>query len=84
MTAKSYYKGHEIYYDYDKKEWLYMDNNTSILTERPCKKCGKQSLLQGEDYCIGNLGEKVKSACCGHGVEKGYILFKDGRRFDEK
>ena len=25
----------------------------------------------------------VEAACCGHGVEKGYILLKEGRRFEE-
>ena len=32
----------------------------------------------GDDYCIQNLG-RVIDACCGHGNNKGYIMFDDGR-----
>lgn len=84
MTVTSYFRGHEVYYDFDKQNWFYTDDNT-IATEnvRPCKRCGQLPTDRGHDYCLGDLGENVTSACCGHGVRKGFILFEDGREFEE-
>lgn len=81
MTVKDYKKGHLIHYDKNNRKWVYFDNNTDINIDRNCKNCGRLSL--DYDECLGWLGDKVASACCGHGVEKGYIVFKDGRRFEE-
>jgi hypothetical protein len=45
--------------------------------ERACAKCGLRRPTSGHDPCIANL-PGVIFACCGHGVEQGYILFENG------
>ena len=83
MGLISHSRGHKIYYD--GSDWRHVDNNELIDQNRPCKKCGlkpiKLSSDMGDDVdaCLGIL-EGVKSACCGHGVEDGYIVYEDGRR----
>lgn len=47
---------------------------------RPCPKCGEAPSEDNHDPCIRNL-PGVAFACCGHGVEQGYIKFEDGRVF---
>ena len=88
MTVTSYFKGYEVYYDFEKQDWFYTDDNTSATENpRPCRRCGHHSIKENGfefDYCLGYLGENVTSACCGHGVKKGFILFEDGRLFEEK
>jgi len=44
----------------------------------PCPRCGKKPTKDGHDPCIANL-PGVVAACCGHGVETGYVMFEDGR-----
>lgn len=70
MTT-SYSRGHEIYYD--GINWRYVDNNEKINDLRPCKRCGRVPTKEGFDACLGHI-EGAKSACCGHGVEVGYII----------
>lgn len=67
----SHLRGHEIYYK--NGDWYYLDDDTIADDSRPCKKCGKYPTKEGCDACIGYL-EGVTSACCGHGVEKGFII----------
>ena len=55
------------------KNWFYADNKQSISIERPCTRCNKMPTKEGYDKCLGYI-KNVKSACCGHGIEKGYIL----------
>jgi hypothetical protein len=74
MTVRSYSRGHEIIFK--NNEWVYADTLKSIKKERPCKKCGERPTKEGFDACIGNLGKDIISACCGHGVEKSYVLRK--------
>lgn len=77
MTVTMFKRGHKIYYDPDKKEWLYCDDHTSADVTRPCALCGHMPLENGEDYCLGHI-PGVKAACCGHGVKGyGYILYKN-------
>lgn len=87
MVATTYMKGYKVYYDFDKHEWFYCDDGSSAKGKpRPCKRCGQDSIIKDNleyDYCLGNLGDNVTSACCGHGVKKGFILFEDGRLFEE-
>lgn len=87
MVVISNFHGYEVYYDFEKKDWFYTDDNTSATkNERPCKRCGEYMIDDGNlrfDYCLGYLGENVTSACCGHGARKGFILFEDGRLFEE-
>lgn len=72
MAAKSYSRGWEIYYD--GKDWIYADNDTLLDDSRPCKKCGCMPTKDGYDACLGHI-EGAKSACCGHGVEKPYVVY---------
>ena len=57
----------------------YIDNDMKVsdLPLRPCAKCGQYPNENGDDYCIQNLG-RVMNACCGHGLNKGYIQFSNG------
>ena len=88
MTVTSNFNGYLAYYDSDKQDWFYVDDNTSATKNpRPCRRCGHHQKTSKDgvkyDYCLGYLGDNVKSACCGHGLERGYILFKDGKLFEE-
>jgi len=40
-------------------------------------KCGHRRTVKGHDPCIANL-PGVIGACCGHGVEQGYVTFQNG------
>lgn len=60
-------------------ERVYSDIDVVVgeLGFRPCAKCGEYPTLDGDDFCIANLG-RVINACCGHGRNKGYIQFDNG------
>jgi len=71
MSIISHSRGHTIYYD--GVDWRYADNGTLLRYEkRACVRCGKHPTPEGFDACIGHV-ENVSSACCGHGVEEGYV-----------
>ncbi|MBA7478834.1 hypothetical protein ES707_14262 [subsurface metagenome] len=72
MVAYSYQRGHKI--KWHKNRWIYSDNGESIEIERPCKRCGKMPTKEGYDACLGYI-KGARSACCGHGLEKGFILY---------
>jgi hypothetical protein len=44
---------------------------------RPCAACGMRRRANGHDPCIENL-PVVRNACCGHGVDRGYVQFENG------
>ena len=67
----AYSRGWNIYYD--GTNWLYCDNDKICDDSRPCKRCGRLPTKEGYDACLGYM-ESVKSACCGHGVERGYVV----------
>lgn len=46
---------------------------------KPCPKCNQLPDKNGHDWCLGKL-PGVKYACCGHGINKGTIFFKNGVR----
>ena len=71
----AYSRGHQI--EYVNGEWVYSDNKMHINETRPCARCGKSPTPEGYDHCIGHIAGAV-SACCGHGVETGYIMYEDG------
>ncbi|MEY8001594.1 hypothetical protein AB8U03_15600 [Clostridium sp. Mt-5] len=75
MTITSYNNGNLIYYR--NKQWLYEDGTSIDKENRPCPKCGKMPTKKGYDACLGYI-PGVINACCGHGVAKGYIMYKDG------
>ena len=84
MTATQNQRGHEIYYNTEKEEWLYSDDGSSATKERPCKRCGVKPTTFGHDACLEDLTgcKGITNACCGHGRdEDAYILLADGRRF---
>lgn len=70
--SKTYLRGHEVYFD--GTNWRYADTNEIFDDSRPCKKCGKHPTKEGYDACIGHI-EGATSACCGHGITKGYVKY---------
>lgn len=76
MTATSYNNGNKIFWHDSTYQWYYEDKQ-SIKKLRKCPKCNKLPDKNGNDACLGNL-TGVKNACCGHGVEDGYIQFLNG------
>lgn len=73
----SYSLGYEI--QYTNNQWIYSDKKESIVDNpRPCRCCGKYPKVHGYDYCLGDL-PNVRSACCGHNVEKPYVVFNNGK-----
>jgi hypothetical protein len=72
--------GHEIFQD-DEGVWRFRDtgeveDDTRHL--RHCPRCHLPPTEAGDDPCIANL-PGVIHACCGHGRQRGYIMFEDGR-----
>lgn len=82
MSRTSYLNGHKIFWRKpinQKEGWYYSDFTIADENNiRPCLKCGKLPNKNGHDACLQNL-PGVIFACCGHGVEEGYIKFNDGR-----
>ena len=56
--------------------WLYVDTGETTDKKRPCKKCKCFPTPEGYDACLGHI-PGARSACCGHGVEPGYVLWND-------
>ena len=63
----------------------YVDTGEVVDDERPCAQCGLDfypcdhkdcdygDFKEVHDPCIGHLDGDIASACCGHGVEPGYL-----------
>lgn len=66
-------RGHKIYYD--GKVWRYMDNGEVDNDKRLCLKCNLSPTPEGYDPCLGYV-KGATSACCGHGVEEPYIVYR--------
>lgn len=76
MTAKSCSNGHQVEFIND--IWRYCDTKEPVdTTLKECKHCGKHPTKEGYDSCIGYL-PNVSSACCGHSVEKPYVMLTTG------
>ena len=74
----SYVHGHEVTSENYGKDWYYEDGTRATrLIIKECPRCKKLPTKKGHDQCISDL-PGVEFACCGHGVEEGYIKFKDG------
>jgi len=79
---KSYSHGNEIIFL--DGEWRYPDTlEISYKNYRPCSKCGRLPTPEGYDGCLGYI-PGVREACCGHGVESGYISFINRKSFCTK
>jgi len=77
----SHYRGHKIYYD--GYIWRYCDNNKlTAEEERPCARCGKMPTKEGYDACLGHI-EGATSACCGHGIEKPFVIYESEAQNDD-
>lgn len=77
---KGHSRGWDIYYD--GKDWRYADNDKIMDDSRPCKRCGRMPTAEGYDACIGFI-PGATSACCGHGVENGYVVRAYGVQVDD-
>lgn len=77
MTAYGYMRGNRIEYSEAAQKWYYADTGEFIDLdhERPCTLCHKPPTHEGYDACLGEL-PGVLNACCGHGVEDGYIHYE--------
>lgn len=73
VVKSSHMRGHAFEVD----EACYFKDGTPWDERRPCKRCGCAPTPEGHDACLGQL-PSVRSACCGHGVEPGYIVYGDG------
>lgn len=67
----SHSRGNKIYFD--GKVWRY-ENGKVDDDSKPCTRCKELPTKEGFDACIGHI-EGAKSACCGHGVEKPYVVY---------
>jgi len=75
MTAKSKFRGHDIYQKNGK--WFYLDGDI-VENRKSCGHCGKHDTEEGHDGCLGTL-PGVMNACCGHGqANEAYVQFWDG------
>jgi hypothetical protein len=69
----AYVYGHECYYVEAAQEWRYCDTHELVDPHsRPCPQCHELPTPEGHDACLGEI-PGVKFACCGHGVEDGYV-----------
>lgn len=71
MTISAHSRGHKIVYFKD--SWIYANDYSIFNDSRPCIKCGRYPTKEGYDACIGKLNN-IKSACCGHGIEKPILI----------
>jgi len=74
-----YHFGHLIYSPDGTKDWYYGDDDSPVATSPPrrCPKCSEYPTEDDHDPCISRL-PGVAYACCGHGVERGYVKFETG------
>ena len=78
MSAYSYWRGHRMVWD--GRHWVFADNGKlpgdaeGNAIHSLCPRCGKPPTPEGYDACLGRIPGAV-AACCGHGVEPGYVMF---------
>jgi hypothetical protein len=75
-------RGHIVMWDISQEQYLFHDTlepvtEPSHKINRPCTKCGKPPTEDGHDACLAKL-PGVRAACCGHGITRKYILYKNG------
>jgi hypothetical protein len=74
---KIYINGYKLSVILNPKYWHFFFRTIDWRRDEPCKHCGKMPSKEGHDACIANL-PGIKYACCGHGVEDGYLFFENG------
>jgi hypothetical protein len=74
MTARSYARGHPIYYD--GMVWRYENHDSPYDDSRPCIKCNRLPTPEGYDACLGFV-PGASAACCGHGVETPILICEE-------
>lgn len=82
----NYFYGYPTYWDETAQLWRYSDNDEPAVhpSNRPCPKCSELPTPEGHDACLGEI-PGVCGACCGHGVEMGYIAWDcDGKGIMEQ
>ena len=81
IISEAYNFGHALGWNEKEEVWFYVETNLPNTLETymnlVCPKCKKKPTEDGHDPCIENL-PGVKFACCGHGVDEGYIWFENG------
>lgn len=84
--VQAYTFGHPVYGDSD-GHWRLEDgrrvHDPAVRRQLRCPRCGERPTPKGHDPCIADLPGAI-GACCGHGVEPGYVVFDDGTRLDER
>jgi hypothetical protein len=75
MTVYGYIRGHR----WEQTEFgkCLTTIGIGVTEELKCTRCQKPPTREGHDQCLGRL-PGVTAACCGHGVEPGYIQFRNG------
>jgi len=77
--VSAYFYGHAGYWDSAAQNWRYTDTDEPIAipSARPCPQCYQLPTPEGHDACLGTIPGAC-AACCGHGVEMGYIAWDCG------
>lgn len=74
-TLHSHIFGHPVTWDDDHEVYRYDDTGEIAHdSPRPCPQCGMLQTPEGHDPCLGTIPGAM-SACCGHGVERGYVIW---------
>lgn len=72
----SYYsRGHLVLVDEDDQGRYADTGELAVDNQRPCPLCHKPPTPEGYDACLGFI-PNCRSACCGHGVEYGYVVME--------
>lgn len=89
MTTRSYVRGWAAYFDGEIWRWESTGEPAAGWSggrERPCRFCARVAAPSDEvdgslspDPCLGFI-PGVTSACCGHGIERGYLQLANGTR----
>ena len=79
IKAWGYYYGKKIIAKGESiNDWTYEDGSPIDKDNPPtCPRCKEKPTKEGHDHCLSTL-PGVKYACCGHGVDEGYIMFNNG------
>lgn len=80
MTARAHSRGWPT--EWDGERWVYSDTKQLDDGIRSCFRCGCVPTSEGFDACLGLIKGAV-SACCGHGVEKPYVVQSSGDKKNE-